>query len=517
MTNHPGNVQPGKVYLIGAGPGDPGLLTLKAKSCIEQADVVVYDYLASPSFLTYASKHAQCIYVGKKGGNHTLTQDQINRLLVEKASQGLSVARLKGGDPFVFGRGAEEAQELLAAGVAYEVIPGVTSAISAPAYAGIPVTHRDHTSFVSFITGHEDPTRKNSRMQWDLFARSDATLVFLMGVKNLENIVTQLMDHGKPADTPVALVRWGTTPQQQTVTGTLETIVENVRQAKLKSPAVIVVGSVVSLRKELAWFDRTPLFGKSIVITRARAQASGLVADLTRLGAHCIEIPTIRIEPPSDATALINAVHRIKEYDWLVFTSVNGVKFFFDTLFKLGKDVRILGHLKFACIGPVTKQRLADYGIISDILPDTFRAESVVNAFSTAGIQGKSVLLPRARKARTILPEELSRMGARVDEVTAYETVLENEAGPALIKLLEKRQIDAVTFTSSSTVSNFMSLLPSDKTVELMKHLTIASIGPITSDTVRSFGLEPTIEADPYTIDGLVDALLTHYEHGEIS
>jgi uroporphyrinogen III methyltransferase/synthase len=354
-------------------------------------------------------------------------------------------------------------------------------------------------------------------MQWDLFARSDATLVFLMGVKNLENIVTQLMDHGKPADTPVALVRWGTTPQQQTVTGTLETIVEKVRQAKLKSPAVIVVGSVVSLRKELAWFDRTPLFGKSIVITRARAQASGLVADLTRLGAHCIEIPTIRIEPPSDATALIDAVHRIKEYDWLVFTSVNGVKFFFDTLFKLGKDVRILGHLKFACIGPVTKQRLADYGIISDILPDTFRAESVVKAFSTAGIQGKSVLLPRARKARTILPEELSRMGARVDEVTAYETVLENEAAPALIKLLEQQQIDAVTFTSSSTVSNFMSLLPSDKTVELMKHLTIASIGPITSDTVRSFGLEPTIEADPYTIDGLVTALLTHYAQGEIS
>jgi uroporphyrinogen III methyltransferase/synthase len=517
MTTHPGKVQAGKVYLIGAGPGDPGLLTLKAKSCIEQADVVVYDYLASPSFLAYARKDAHCIYVGKKGGDHTLTQEKINHLLVEKAKQGLNVARLKGGDPFVFGRGAEEAQELLAAGVAYEVIPGVTSAISAPAYAGIPVTHRDHTSFVSFITGHEDPTRENSRMQWDVFAKSDATLVFLMGVKNLNNIVTRLMDHGKPADTPIALVRWGTTPKQQTVTGTLETIVDIVQKAQLKSPAIIVVGSVVTLREELAWFDRTPLFGKNIVITRARAQASGLLADLTRLGAHCIEIPTIRIVPPADTTPVIDAIRRINDYDWLVFTSVNGVKFFFDTLFGLGKDVRILGHLKFACIGPVTKQRLSDYGIVSDILPDTFRAESVVKAFTTADIQGKSVLLPRARKARTILPEELTRMGAQVDEVPVYETVLEQEAGPELNRLLDKEQIDAVTFTSSSTVSNFMSLLPSNSAVRLLKNVTIASIGPITSDTVRSFGLEPTVEADPYTIDGLVDALLTHYSKGDLS
>jgi uroporphyrinogen III methyltransferase/synthase len=285
----------------------------------------------------------------------------------------------------------------------------------------------------------------------------------------------------------------------------------------LKSPAIIVVGSVVTLREELAWFDRTPLFGKNIVIPRARAQASGLLADLTRLGAHCIEIPTIRIVPPADTTPVIDAIRRINDYDWLVFTSVNGVKFFFDTLFGLGKDVRILGHLKFACIGPVTKQRLSDYGIVSDILPDTFRAESVVKAFTTADIQGKSVLLPRARKARTILPEELTRMGAQVDEVPVYETVLEQEAGPELNRLLDKGQIDAVTFTSSSTVSNFMSLLPSDSAVQLLKNVTIASIGPITSDTVRSFGLEPTVEADPYTIDGLVDALLTHYSKGDLS
>ncbi|MCF8112396.1 MAG: uroporphyrinogen-III C-methyltransferase [Desulfotignum sp.] len=504
--------KPGKVYLIGAGPGDPGLLTLKAKTCIEQADVVVYDFLASPSLLAYASKDAQLIYVGKKGGDHTLTQDKINQLLKDKAALGLNVARLKGGDPFVFGRGAEEAQELLSAGVAYEVIPGVTSAISAPAYAGIPVTHRDHTSFVSFITGHEDPKKEQSRMQWDIFARSDATLVFLMGVKNLENIVTQLIAHGKPADTPVALVRWGTTPLQQTVTGTLDTIVTKVRQAKLKSPAVIVVGHVVSLRRELAWFDKTPLFGKKIVITRARAQASGLKQELTRLGAHCIEIPTIRIKAPADNTPVMDAISRIQAYDWLVFTSVNGVKHFFDTLFGMGKDVRILGHLKFACIGPVTKQRLADFGIISDILPDTFRAESVIEAFSQAEIQGKNVLLPRAKKARTILPEELGKMGATVDEVTAYETVLDKEAGPTLIELLKKKQIDAVTFTSSSTVSNFMSLLSLNQAPGLLKNITIASIGPITSDTARSFGLEPAIEADPFTINGLVDGLVAYYK-----
>ena len=501
----------GKVYLIGAGPGDPGLLTIKAKECIEGADVVVYDYLASPYLLEYASKDAQIIYVGKKGGDHTLTQDKINRLLVDKAREGKNVARLKGGDPFVFGRGGEEAQELLQDGIDYEVIPGVTSAISAPAYAGIPVTHRDHTSFVSFITGHERPDKKESRMQWDVFAKSDATLVFLMGVRNLAHIVNNLMKHGKPAETPVALVRWGTTTRQQTVTGTLETIVAVVEKAGLKSPAIIVVGHVVSLRNELAWFDRKPLFGKRIVITRARAQASGLVAELTRLGAQCIEIPTIRIAPPRDIAPLETAIDNLDQYDWLVLTSVNGVKYFFETLFAKGKDVRALGHLKFACIGPVTKERLADYGIISDILPETYRAESVVEAFRDVAIQGQRVLLPRAKKARTILPEELTKMGAQVNEVTAYETRLADDGKKDLIQLLKTSGIDGVTFTSSSTVTNFMSLLDDEDGPGLLKDVTLASIGPITSDTARDLGLTPTVEADPYTIQGLVNALLSHY------
>ncbi len=502
----------GKVYLIGAGPGDPGLLTIKAKECIENADVVVYDYLASPFLLDYAKKDAQIIYVGKKGGDHTLSQDGINQLLVDKAKLGLNIARLKGGDPFVFGRGGEEAQMLLSFGVPYEVIPGVTSAIAAPAYAGIPVTHRDHTSFVSFITGHENPDKKETSMQWDIYAKSNATLVFLMGVKNLANIAKNLINNGKSPDTPVALVRWGTTARQQTVTGTLETIVEKVKKAKLKSPAIIVIGHVVSLRNELAWFDKRPLFGKRIVITRARAQASSLVSKLSRLGAQCIEIPTIKIAPPEDISPLKKSIENIDIYDWLVFTSVNGVKFFFDTLFDMGKDVRSLGHLKLACIGPVTKERLQDYGIISDILPETYRAESVIKAFSNIELKNKKILLPRAKKARTILPEELTKMGAKVDEVVAYETLLDMDKKEELINLLQDSKIDAVTFTSSSTVSNFISLLDSKDSRKLLKNIVTASIGPITSKTARSLDIEPEIEAGEYTIQGLVDSLLAYYE-----
>ena len=501
----------GTVYLIGAGPGDPGLLTLKAKNLIETADVVVYDYLASPYLLDFARPDAQIIYVGKKGGDHTLTQDKINLLLVDKAKQGFDVARLKGGDPFVFGRGGEEAQILLEHGVSYEVVPGVTSAIAAPAYAGIPVTHREHTSFVSFITGHEDPTKKDSSMQWDVYAKSNATLVFLMGVKNLSNIVKNLVDHGKPADTPAALVRWGTTTRQQSVTGTLDNIVDRVKKARLKSPAIIVIGHVVSLRQELAWFDQKPLFGKRVVITRARAQASSLVSELTKLGAQCIEIPTIQIAPPKDITPLKQSIERLHQYDWLVFTSVNGVNFFFNTLYDMGKDVRVLGHLKFACIGPVTKERLKDFGIISDILPETYRAESVVTAFSHVEIQDKKVLLPRAKVARTILPEELSKMGAVVDEVTAYETLLDDSGRDRLLDSLKSGEIDAVTFTSSSTVSNFMSLLDGEDDRTLLNTVKLASIGPITSDTARSLGLEIDIEALEYTIPGLTQALLNHF------
>lgn len=504
------NTQKGKVYLIGAGPGDPGLITVKGMECIKKADVVVYDYLAAPALLKYARKDAQIIYVGKKGGDHTMTQDKINELLADKGKQGLVVARLKGGDPFIFGRGGEEAETLIDAGIPFEIVPGVTSAVAAPAYAGIPLTHRDYTSAVSLITGHEDPSKNETNIKWDTFARSGSTLVFLMGVKNLPNIREKLLANGKSSDTPVALVRWGTTTKQQTVVGTLENIVEKVAEANLKSPAIIVVGDVVSLREKMQWFEKRPFHGKRVVVTRARAQSSDLIATLTGLGATCIEIPTIKVVPPADNTPLKNAIADLKSYEWVVFTSVNGVKSFFDTLFETGKDVRDMGHLKCACIGPVTKEELMTHGIVSDILPESYRAESVADAFSGMDIKGKKILLPRAKEARTILPEELAKMGAVVDEVTAYVTEQVTDGKNELIELLENHQIDMVTFTSSSTVKNFKALLPEDKFAQLMEGVKVACIGPITSDTAQMEGMMPDIIATEYTIPGLVQAMVEY-------
>lgn len=499
------------VYLIGSGPGDPGLLTLKALHCIQSADIIIYDYLASTAFLHHLVKKPELIYAGKKGGDHTLTQDQINDLLVEKGRQGLTVARLKGGDPFIFGRGGEEAQILQKHGIPFEIIPGVTSAIAAPAYAGIPLTHRDFVSSVTFITGHEDPEKKSSSHNWQAYAQSGGTLVFLMGVKNLPHIVKSLVENGRPASTPVALVRWGTTARQQTVTGTLETIVDDVHKAALKAPAVIIVGDVTTLRSDLQWFENKPLFGKRIVVTRARAQASDLVSRLAALGADCIEIPTIRITSVENNQNLIDAVHAIERYHWLIFTSVNGVDFFFDTLYVQGKDVRVLSHLQFACIGPATKDRLKSHGIIADILPETYRAESVIKAFKDKNITGKEILIPRAMEARTILPAELKKMGALVHEVAAYVTVTENEKKDELVSLIEKKKIDMVTFTSSSTVKNFISLLPHGKHESLMEGVRTASIGPITEKTAAALGISIDVSAGEYTIPGLVDAIVDYY------
>ncbi len=506
------NKEKGKVYLIGAGPGDPGLLTIKAMECIEKADVVVYDYLAAPSLLKYAKDDAQIIYVGKKGGDHTMTQDKINELLAEKGSSGLVVARLKGGDPFIFGRGGEEAEVLIEREIPFEVVPGVTSAIAAPAYAGIPLTHRDYTSSVSLITGHEDPRKEKSSIKWKSFVESGSTLVFLMGVKNLPRIRQKLLENGKSPKTPVALVRWGTTTRQESVAGTLENIVEKVQKLGLKPPAIIVVGDVVSLKEKMEWFESKPLFGKNIVVTRARAQASDLIKKLASLGGNCIEIPTIKVVPPQDNTMLVKAINKLDEYDWIIFTSVNGVKFFFETLFKEGKDVRSLGHLKAACIGPVTKEELMKFGIVSDVLPKTYRAESVIEAFSNLEIENKKILLPRAKEARTILPEQLEKMGAKVSEVTSYVTQAVDDEKDQLIELLENKKVDMVTFTSSSTVKNFKSLLPKDKVQDFLSDVIMASIGPITSETAASEGITTQIEAKTYTIDGLVQSIVDHFK-----
>ncbi|MBW2671237.1 MAG: uroporphyrinogen-III C-methyltransferase, partial [Deltaproteobacteria bacterium] len=330
----------GKVYLVGAGPGDPELITLKGLECIKNADVIIYDYLASPGLLKHAREHAEIIYVGKKGGDHTLSQDRINALIAEKAQKGFTVTRLKGGDPFIFGRGGEEAEVLIDARIPFEIIPGVTSAIAAPAYAGIPLTHRKFTSTIAFVTGHEDPSKAESSIDWEAIARGIGTIVFLMGVKNLPHITDRLMHHGMPPETPVALVRWGTTPKQTTVSGTLATIVERTKAAGLKPPAIIVVGHVVKLREKMQWFETRPLMGKCIVVTRAREQASDLVKRLSDLGAECLECPTIKVSPPEDVKPLDRAIENLSSYDWLIFTSVNGVNFFFERLFQKNKDVR---------------------------------------------------------------------------------------------------------------------------------------------------------------------------------
>ncbi len=503
----------GIVYLVGAGPGDLGLLTIKAKECIEKADVLVYDYLANYKFLEYAPPEAEHIYVGKKAGDHTKTQDEINGIICEKALNGKTVVRLKGGDPFIFGRGGEEAQELLKAGVLFEVVPGITSAIAVPAYAGIPLTHRDHTATVAFITGHEDPSKEQSNIAWDKLATGIGTLVFLMGIGNLEKICLALIKNGRSPDTPVAVIYRGTHPEQKTITGTLETIYETSQKADIKPPGIIVVGDVVGLRKELNWYETKPLFGKSIVVTRAREQASSFMAGLRELGANCIEFPTIEIRPPDDWAPLDNAINKIKDYDWLIFTSVNGVKFFFKRLFENGKDVRALREIKVCAIGPKTADAVKGYGIIPDMIPPEYRAEAVIEEFRRLKAENLAILLPRAKEAREILPDELRKMGAEVDVVDAYVTIMPENRVSAISRMLEAGEIDMITFTSSSTATNFMSMFneKSDQVKVWLKGVNIASIGPITSETARKLGLKVTVEPASYTIDALTDAILSHY------
>jgi uroporphyrinogen III methyltransferase / synthase len=502
----------GKVYLVGAGPGDPELITAKGIRCIATADVLIYDYLAATALLDHARAECERIYVGKKGGDHTLSQDGINALIVAKASEGRVVTRLKGGDPFIFGRGGEEAEELVKAGIPFEIVPGVTSAIAAPAYAGIPLTHRQFTSTVAFVTGHEDPTKDESSIDWAALAKGVGTLVFLMGVKNLPNIVARLLQNGRPASTPAALVRWGTTTRQQTVTGTLENIDARAKAAGIKAPAIIVVGEVVTLRDTLQWFEQRPLLGKRIVVTRARAQASDLIGRLSLLGAECLQCPTIEVVPPDSWEPLDRAIASLVQYNWIVFTSVNGVRYFFERLFEQGLDARNLGHLRTAAIGPATAERLRRFGLNTDILPKTYQAESVVEAFADVAVKGQNVLLPRAKEARAILPEELRRMGARVDEVVAYQTLCAGGADRSLMDALEKGEVDMITFTSSSTVKNFRSLLPGEeKLPALMENVAVACIGPITADTAESQGFHVDITAQEFTIDGLCSAVVDYF------
>ena len=492
----------GRVYLVGAGPGDPGLLTVKGMECIRKADVIVYDRLVHPSILACARHDAELIYVGKASSAHTMKQEDINQLLVDKAKEGKTVARLKGGDPFVFGRGGEEAEILVEQGVEWEEVPGVTSAIAAPAYAGIPVTHRDCCSALGIITGHEKG--EESRIKWDRIATGLDTLVFLMGVENLPNIVSQLTANGRDPSTPVALVRWGTRAEQETLVGTLEDIVEKVQSTGFKSPAVTVVGDVVSLREKLRWFDNRPLFGKKVLVTRSRDQASELSELLREQGAEPIEFPVIRISPPESFDELDAALERIDTYDWVLFTSANGVRATIDRLHQLGRDVRSLQGPKIGAIGPATAESIACLGVRVDFTPSKFVAESVVEEFPESPA-GKRILIPGAKDAREVLPEKLREKGAQVDVVTSYQTVIEESCAPPIKEMLEKGEIDIITFTSSSTVKNFVRLVGRESVPE---GVTIACIGPITAQTAEEHGLKPDIVAEDYTIEGLVRGLV---------
>ncbi|MFA5864313.1 MAG: uroporphyrinogen-III C-methyltransferase [Phycisphaerae bacterium] len=500
----------GIVYLVGAGPGDPGLLTLKGKDCLARADVVVHDYLACEELLNFTEKACERIYVGKQAGEHVMEQDEINALLVTRAKEGKIVVRLKGGDPYVFGRGGEEALELLRAGVPVEVVPGVTSGVAAPAYAGIPVTHREFNSVLTLVTGHEDPTKTQSEINWNALASGGGTLVFYMGVRNLPHISQKLIQAGRSPQTPIALIRWGTLPIQQVVEGTLDNIVERVNHAGFKPPCIIVVGEVVRLRQSLNWFENRPLFGKTILITRSREQASEFAEKLSVLGARVLQFHSIQFAPAADDEPLRSCVNNLNKYDWIIFTSVNAVDKFFDMLQAQSHDSRSLAGCKICSIGPATSNRLKPYGIVSDLMPKHFTSEEIFNILSERNeVEGKRFLLPRADIAGRELPEKLRTAGAVVDDVETYRTI-PGSLSPQVKEALESGEVDIVTFTSSSTARNFASIVRQELG-RLPDNLAYVSIGPETSKAAREENMNIQIEAPEHTIEGLVSVILNEF------
>ncbi len=492
----------GKVYLVGAGPGDPGLFTVKGVRCLEKADVVLYDYLVHKKLLNYVQEKADIIYVGKKAGNHTLEQEKINTLMIEKAKEGKIVVRLKGGDPFIFGRGAEEALELAKNNIPFEIIPGITAAIAVSAYAGIPLTYREFNSTLTFVTGHEDPFKEKSAIHWKELAATTGTLVIFMGVKNLAVIAKTLIEYGKSAETPVAVVYHGTFPDQKTVTGTLGNIALCAEKEKIKSPALVIIGEVVTLREKLNWYESLPLFGKKILITRSRRQAGKLSALLDEFGAETIEIPVIRIEPVDDYNALDIAIEQIHNYNWLIFTSVNGVHAFFERFLRKN-DIRNLAGIKLASIGPATKKEIESFHLKVDFTPTEYVAECFTEEFiKHYEVKNKKFLLISSDKARDHIQRTFSLHGGDCTVIIGYKTVTSESNEEELNTKTKSQRIDWVTFTSSSTVKNFFKLYKGDK------NFKIASIGPITSQTIRDSGFLPDVEAKEHTIPGLVNAIL---------
>ncbi len=496
--------------LIGAGPGDEGLLTLRGKEWLERADVIVYDHLVNGNMMRFSGETTEIIYAGKKEGHATLSQDEINALLINRAEQGKTVVRLKGGDPFLFGRGGEEALALKEAGIDFTVVPGVTSPFGVAAYAGIPLTHRDISSTVTIVTGSNEKNLKDALIDWEKIASRSGTLVFLMGARKLQLISEKLMKFGKDPDTPIAVIQWGTTARQRTWTGTLKTIVDTAMQEKIAPPALTVIGEVVNMKPMIEWYESLPLFGKTIVITRAGNQSESIIRLLQEKGAEPFSFPVIQTVPPEDWAPLDNALTRLSQYHGLIFTSANGVKFFMQRLKEKQQDIRDLAGVRIFTIGPKTENAINAFGIRVDVVPENFVAESLLESLGRENVKGKRFLIPRAAVAREILPDQLREMGAQVDVVPAYQTILPKRKNQDFARRLQSGNIQVVTFTSSSTVTNFLDSLAPELLPHL-KHVTFACIGPITANTARAKGLNVEIVPSQYTVDALVAAIEDHY------
>ncbi len=498
----------GKVYLIGAGPGDIGLLTVKGLRCLRKAEAVVYDFHLNAQILNYIDHDAEFIYAGKRGGHHAMTQDEINQALVDKANEGKLVCRLKGGDPFVFGRGGEEAEVLVENGIEFEVVPGISSSISAPAYAGIPLTHRKYSSSFAVITGNEDVTKPESTMDWSKLASGFDTLVFLMGIKNIGAITEKLIEHGKSPDTPSAIVRWGTRPDQETVVGSLKDIAGLVKEGNIRPPAVMVVGNVVRLRETLKWYENKPLFGHRILITR---EYTGDYGPLEDLGAEIFEFPTIQIAPPENFSELDSAIDKVETYNWLIFTSANGFKFFIQRFLEKEKDIRDLKGMKICAIGAKTAEAIGKFGMRVDLVPGEFNAEGLIDTFirqsADGSLKGTRILLPRAEAAREVFPQKVRALGGEIDTPAAYRALKPEKHGKRLKRFLKEGRISIATFTSAATFNNFVEIMGEDA-MELLKPAAIAAIGPVTAKAIKKAGLEVTIMPNEATIKAMVDEII---------
>ncbi len=499
----------GKVYLVGAGPGDIGLLTVKGLKCLQKADVVIYDFHLNAQILNYIKGSAEFIYAGKRGGHHEMTQEEINRVLVQKAKEGKTVCRLKGGDPFVFGRGGEEAEVLAEAGISFEIVPGISSAIAAPAYAGIPLTHREYSSSFVVLPGNEASTKKFSNINWAELARFNGTIVFLMAVKNIEKVTSRLIEHGKSPETPVAVVRWGTRADQKTHTSTLGEVAADIKDLEIKPPAVVVIGEVVRLREKLIWFEKKPLFGQRVLLTREHTSS---VERLEELGAEIIQFPSIKIVPPEDWDELDRAIKTIRNYHWIVFTSQNGVKWFFHRYFELENDIRDLHGIKICAVGQKTADYIREMGIKVDLVPEKFRAEGLVEAFGGSElIKGLKILLPRAEVAREVFPQKMRELGAEVDVITTYRAVKPSTHAKRLKRFLTEGKITVATFTSGANFNNFCEMI-GDDALELLKDVVIAAIGPVTKKAIEKKGLTVKIMPEEATMEALVEEIIRYFK-----